>query len=102
MTRRRAVETAAIRFDVVDRPEAISAITDAATAIGRRVRTLATVRPIDGSPPLVEIELDVEGVGEEALATALEALPDVRTIHLTRALGSVFGKRIIVVGGGAQ
>ena len=30
------------------------------------------------------------------------AIDDVRTVHLTRALGSIFGKRVIVVGGGAQ
>ena len=33
---------------------------------------------------------------------ALEAIAEVRAIHRTRALGTVFGKRIIVVGGGAQ
>jgi energy-converting hydrogenase B subunit Q len=102
MPRRRAVETAAIRFDIVDRAESISAIAASAAGIGGRIRTLATVRPIAGDPPLVEIELEVEGVDEDALVAALDALEDVRTIHRTRALGTVFGKRIIVVGGGAQ
>jgi energy-converting hydrogenase B subunit Q len=102
MPRASAVETAAIRFDVIDRVESISAIAATTAAIGGRVRTLATVRPIDGDPPLVEIELEVEGVTEDALVAALEAMDDVRTIHRTQALGSVFGKRIIVVGGGAQ
>ena len=102
MARRSAVETAALRFDVVDAAGSISAITAATAAIGGRIRTLATVRPIEGEPPLVEIELEVEGVTEDALVAALEGLADVRTIHRTRALGSVFGKRIIVVGGGAQ
>ncbi|MGZ9161108.1 MAG: DUF5612 domain-containing protein [Candidatus Limnocylindrales bacterium] len=102
MARRSAVQTAAIRFDIVDRPTTIAAITEATGAIGGRIRTLATVRPIDGDPPLVEVELEVEGVTEAALSKALEAIDDVRTVHLTRALGTVFGKRIIVVGGGAQ
>jgi energy-converting hydrogenase B subunit Q len=102
MPRRRAADTAAIRFDVVDRPEAVTAITKATTALGGRIRALATVRQIDGDPALVEIELEVEGVTEDALVTALERLEDVRAVHRTRALGSVFGKRIIVVGGGAQ
>ena len=102
MPRRPAVETAAIRFDVVDRPEAVSTITTTTAAIGGRIRTLATVRPIEGDPPLVEIELEVEGVTQTALVEALDTLEDVRAIHLTRALGTVFGKRIIVVGGGAQ
>jgi energy-converting hydrogenase B subunit Q len=97
-----AASTAAIRFDVVDGLEATSTIAAAVAALGGRVRTLSTVRPVDGDPPLVEIELEVEGVGEDELVAALEAVEDVRTIHRTRALGSVFGKRIIVVGGGAQ
>ena len=102
MPRRRAAETAAIRFDIVDSSTAISAIATTAANAGGRIRTLATVRPIEGDPPLVEIELEVEGIDEDALVAALEAMDEVRTVHRTRALGTVFGKRIIVVGGGAQ
>jgi energy-converting hydrogenase B subunit Q len=102
MPRRSAVVTAALRFDIVDRADSISAIATTTAAIGGRIRTLATVRPIDGEPPLVEIEIEVEGVTEDDLVVALEGMEDVRAVHRTRALGSVFGKRIIVVGGGAQ
>ncbi len=102
MARRKAAETAAIRFDIVDSATAISAIATTTAGIGGRIRTLATVRPIEGDPPLVEIELEVEGIDEDALVEALEALESVRTVHRTQALGTVFGKRIIVVGGGAQ
>jgi energy-converting hydrogenase B subunit Q len=94
--------TAAIRFDIVDGAESLSAVTEAVASIGGRIRALATVRRIDGVPPTAEIELEVEGVTEEALVAALESIADVRTVHLTRALDRVFGKRIIVVGGGAQ
>jgi energy-converting hydrogenase B subunit Q len=100
--RKQAAATAAIRFDVVDGPSAAARIAGATEAIGGRVRTLSTVRPIDADPPLVEIEMEVEGVTEDALVEAVEALDEVRAIHRTRALGTVFGKRIIVVGGGAQ
>jgi energy-converting hydrogenase B subunit Q len=100
--RKQAAATAAIRFDVVDGPSAAARIAATTEAIGGRVRTLSTVRPIDGDPPLVEIEMEVEGVTEDALVDAFESLDDVRAIHRTRALGTVFGKRIIVVGGGAQ
>ena len=41
-------------------------------------------------------------MAEPELVAALEGLEDVRAVHLTRALDRVFGKRIIVVGGGAQ
>jgi energy-converting hydrogenase B subunit Q len=100
--RRSSASTAAIRFDVVDGPSATMKVAAATEAIGGRVRTLSTIRPIEGEPPLVEIEMEVEGVSEDALVKALDAVDDVRAIHRTRALGTVFGKRIIVVGGGAQ
>ena len=102
MARHGAASTAAIRFDVVDGLEATSTIAAAVAALGGRVRTLSTGRPVDDDPPLVEIELEVEGVGEDELVSALEAVDDVRTIHRTKVLGTVFGKRIIVIGGGAQ
>jgi energy-converting hydrogenase B subunit Q len=94
--------TAAIRFDVVDSAASISIVTARIAEIGGRIRALATVRRLEGDPPLAEIELEVEGVTEETLVEALETLDDVRAVHLTRALDSIFGKRIIVVGGGAQ
>jgi energy-converting hydrogenase B subunit Q len=102
VARRAAAATAAIRFDIVDGPSATAAVAGAVERVRGRIRTLSTVRPIEGDPPLVEIEMEVEGVTEDALVEALDALDDVRTIHRTRALGTVFGKRIIVVGGGAQ
>lgn len=104
MPRREGARTtaAAIRFDVVDSAVAISSVTERIAGIGGRIRALATVRRLEGEPPLAEIEVEVEGVTEAALVAALESLEDVRTVHLTRALDTIFGKRIIVVGGGAQ
>jgi energy-converting hydrogenase B subunit Q len=100
--RRQAAPTAAIRFDIVDGPTAAAAVAGAVATTGGTVRSLTTVRSIEGDPSLVEIELEVDGAGEDALVAALETIDDVRAIHRTKALGTVFGKRIIVVGGGAQ
>ena len=102
MTTRRPTETAAILFDIVDRAEGIAGVAQHVAALGGRIRALATVRQLGGDPPLTRMELEVEGVTEEALVAAVESLSDVREIHLTRALDRIFGKRIIVVGGGAQ
>ncbi len=102
MAKRRDVQTSAIRFDVVDTPEALAGITGRLTALGARIRTIATVRHIAGTPEVVEIELEVEGVDEATLEATVTADPAVRTVHVTRALSTIFGKRIIVVGGGAQ
>jgi len=42
------------------------------------------------------------GLAEEALDGAIAGAPGVRGRHATRALDRIFGKRVIVVGGGAQ
>jgi len=96
----------AIRFDHLDGPGTIAAVTAAIAGAGGRVRLLQTVRRLplgeDGAAPLAETEVEVEGLDEAALARTLEALADVRAVHVTKALGRIFGKRVIVVGGGAQ
>ena len=95
-------DTVAIRLDHLDRTEAIPAIAARVAAAGGTVRTLSTVRRMDGETKLAEIELEVEGLDEASLVAALAGEPDVRAHRLTRSLDRVFGKRIIVIGGGAQ
>jgi energy-converting hydrogenase B subunit Q len=99
----------AARLEVVDDPRAIGVIATAVGAAGGRIRTLATVRRGGKATAMagvghqsVEVELEVEDADEPQLIGALEPLPEVLTIRLTRPLGKVFGKRVIVVGGGAQ
>ena len=72
-------------------------------AIGGRIRTLATVRRDRGRPAAdARSSSRSRASPRRRWSRALEALADVRAVHLTRALDRVFGKRIIVVGGGAQ
>lgn len=96
----------AVRLDVVDDPATIPALAARIAEAGGRVRTLSTVRripaPGDGGRPLAELELEVEDLDEAALVAAVEGRPEVAALRLTRPLGKVFGKRVIVVGGGAQ
>jgi energy-converting hydrogenase B subunit Q len=102
----RDAATVAIRLDHVDRPSAMAAIAAAVADAGGRLRTMATVRRSTtaeaGGEPLAEVELEVEGLPEERLIKVLEGVEDVTTVRLTRALERIFGKRIIVIGGGAQ
>ncbi len=107
MPRRSAADPAAValRLDHVDRPEAIAMIAARIAVAGGRIRTLSTVRRVaarNGDPALAEVEVEVEGLTETDLVALLEDLEDVRQVHLTRALERIFGKRIIVIGGGAQ
>ena len=98
----------AVRLEVVDDPRAIALIAGRVADVGGRVRTLSTVRQAGRAGPepeaaaTVEVEMEVEDADERALVAALEPLAEVVTLRLTRPMGKVFGKRIIVVGGGAQ
>jgi energy-converting hydrogenase B subunit Q len=96
--------TVAIRLDLVDDTGAMTAIAAAVAGAGGRVRTVSTVRRIEApdGTKLAEIELEVEGLTEASLVAVLGPLDVVRSQRLTRALDRVFGKRIIVIGGGAQ
>jgi energy-converting hydrogenase B subunit Q len=89
----------AIRVTFTDGPDALARIVGAIAAAGGSLRTLSTPRVHDG---VAEAELEVAGIAEEALASVLAGVHDVREQEATRALDRVFGKRIIVVGGGAQ
>jgi energy-converting hydrogenase B subunit Q len=95
--------TVAVHLVIDDTAAAIPTLADRVAAAGGSVRTLSTVaRTGDGNAATAELEVEVEGVDEAALIATIEASPGVRRAHLTEALGRVFGKRIIVVGGGAQ
>jgi energy-converting hydrogenase B subunit Q len=50
----------------------------------------------------VETEIEIEGLDEAAVDGTMAGAPGVLACHATRALDRIFGKRIIVVGGGAQ
>ena len=94
--------TVAVRLDHQDDPTTLLTIAGRIAAAGGRLRTLSTIRRVEGDPPLVETEVEVEGLDEAALEAALAAMPEVRARQITRTLERVFGKRIIVIGGGAQ
>jgi energy-converting hydrogenase B subunit Q len=95
--------TVAVHLVIDDSPTAIPELARRIAAAGGSLRTLSTVaRTGDGASPGAELEVEVEGVDETTLAATIEGAPGVQRAHLTEALGRVFGKRIIVVGGGAQ
>ena len=96
--------TVAVRLDYVDKPGALPAIIASVAAAGGTLRTLSTVRrwSDESGGALVEVELEVEGLAEVEVTAVLDALPDLRGCRLTRSLDKVFGKRLIVIGGGAQ
>jgi len=93
---------AAARLDIHEAPEAVAAVVHRIAERGGRIRTVATIRSLDTDPAQSEIELEVDGLTADELLDTLEGLPEIQAVRRTRALGSIFGKRVIVVGGGAQ
>lgn len=95
----------AIRVRLPDLPEALPAVLAAVASAGGRLRTMSTTRRTvvaASSVPEVDVELEVIGLDQDALASVLDGVDVVLEVHPTRSLDRVFGKRIIVVGGGAQ
>jgi energy-converting hydrogenase B subunit Q len=94
----------AIRVRLPDLPEALPAVLGAVASAGGRLRTMSTTRRTEGpaSTPEVDVELEVIGLEQDALAPLLQGVDVVLDVHPTRSMDRVFGKRIIVVGGGAQ
>jgi energy-converting hydrogenase B subunit Q len=89
----------AIRLRLTDAPDALAQVVAAIAAGGGTLRTLSTPRVVDG---VAEVELEVADLSAGALDTALESVPAVLASEETRSLDRVFGKRVIVIGGGAQ
>jgi energy-converting hydrogenase B subunit Q len=97
--------TVAAHLVIDDAPGAIPVLLGRVTDAGGTLRTMSTVRRVpadDEAGPAVEVEVEVEGVDEAGLLDAIGGTPGVREHRLTRSLDRIFGKRVIVIGGGAQ
>jgi energy-converting hydrogenase B subunit Q len=102
--------TVAVRLQLTDTPAALPELLGRVADAGGTVRTMSTVRRLPGGASqggaapedLAEIEIELEGLDEAGLTDVLEATTTVRSVYITRSLERVFGKRVIVIGGGAQ
>jgi energy-converting hydrogenase B subunit Q len=64
---------------------------------------IASVEIIESRPPEARIYFEIDLPGEpETLTTRWEALSVVRRVSLVKSLRQIYGKRIIIIGGGAQ
>jgi energy-converting hydrogenase B subunit Q len=107
VTRRQTLPpTVAVRLALDDGPRAIPALLERIGAAGGILRTLSSVRRLEpageGETAGVELEIEVERLDEEAVLRAIHGTPGVRAHRLTRSLDRIFGKRVIVIGAGAQ
>lgn len=71
--------------------------------IARHQGDITSVEIIEQRPPESRIYFEIAlPAGPELLQSDLEKLPAVRNVKLVETLQKIYGKRIIIVGGGAQ
>jgi energy-converting hydrogenase B subunit Q len=97
----------------VEKPEKIGLVIHAEEGLGLLHRLtgviadhqgdIVSVAIIDNRPPDARIYFEVELPTElSQLTAALEKLPVVRSVAVVKSLEKIYGKRIIIMGGGAQ
>ncbi|MGH9612496.1 MAG: DUF5612 domain-containing protein, partial [Bryobacteraceae bacterium] len=71
--------------------------------IARHNGDIASVEIIEDRPPEARLYFEIELPGESgALSDDLQALAVVRSVKVVKTLQKIYGKRVIIVGGGAQ
>ena len=64
---------------------------------------IVSVDILESSPPETRVYFEIDVPGEtEALVSDIRALPIVHRVEQSRSMGQIYGKRIIIMGGGAQ
>lgn len=63
---------------------------------------IGTCSIIENTQAGARVYFEVTAPGWEAMLTDLRALPIVRSLDVVRSMEQIFGKRIIIIGGGAQ
>jgi energy-converting hydrogenase B subunit Q len=98
---RRPVRSVAIVCDGADRPGTLHAIT--AVIVAHRGNITGIEIPERGENARVHVEVDLPEDGDgDALVRDLRALDVLEHVETVPTMAEVYGKRIIVVGGGAQ
>jgi energy-converting hydrogenase B subunit Q len=92
------VQRLGITVLATDRP---GLLRDLAAAIAEHGANIEAIHHASG--PVAEMHLDLaEVAGADALCQQIGAVPGVISVQVLEAMGDIFGKRVIVIGGGAQ
>ena len=83
-----------------DSPGVLSQVAAVFGARGINIRGIQTLATSGGRANMtIEVESDEDGSG---MVAELSALPVVRRVEREPSLGAIYGKRVIIMGGGAQ
>jgi energy-converting hydrogenase B subunit Q len=93
-------DTLALLVAARDQPGVLYRVTEAIYRHGGNVTYVSTARAVEGQS---ETQLEISGVPDPAALVAdLQALDPVAAVTEVPSFQAVFGKRVIVIGGGAQ
>jgi energy-converting hydrogenase B subunit Q len=94
-------ETVALLVETVSGPGVLHQLTGVVAAHGGDITSVEIVeQSVSGARVSFEVALARESMN--ALKTDLEALPVVRALSIVPTMGTIYGKRLIIMGGGAQ
>lgn len=89
-----------LQLEADDVPGVLSGVAGAIAGHGANIRAIQTIPAGSGRASMT---LEIDGVADiEALVTALAALSSVHGVERPPSLEAVYGKRVIIIGGGAQ
>jgi energy-converting hydrogenase B subunit Q len=92
--------TRAIRIDADDRPGVLHEITGIIAGLGVNIRSVETHAQPGGT---ASISLELDGQSDvDGLIGRLRSLAAVRSVQQLPTLHAIYGKRVIIIGGGAQ
>lgn len=95
-----ASDLLALAIEVDGDRHALPSVAEAVAAAGARITWISILDP---RKDVETILVEVAGAGDPpGLAAAVAALPCVRSVTEKHTLQDVFGKRIVIIGGGAQ
>jgi energy-converting hydrogenase B subunit Q len=95
-----SIETAGL---LVDCTAGLGVLHQLTGVIARHEGDITSVEIVDNRPPNARIYFEVSLPGKlKALADGLRALPIVHRVESVKSFQQIYGKRIIIMGGGAQ
>jgi energy-converting hydrogenase B subunit Q len=90
----------AVLVTVADQPGILHGLTKVLAAYDANIGYVDIVRPLDRDPQ-VYLEFAFEGTIDSVVAD-MGAVPGVKTVDMTPSFAKIYGKRIVIMGGGAQ
>jgi len=87
---------------LVEAEEGIGVLHALTGVIAEHNGDIQSVSIVEASPAVVRVYFEVLATEWDALMTAMRALPIVRRAEMVQSMEQVYGKRIIIMGGGAQ